>query len=44
MRARHRELSPDNPFQSKNIPPKQHLEPELILDKPGKIDLKKYEG
>jgi hypothetical protein len=39
MRIKHRNVSMDSPFDPKNVPPKQHIIPEKILDKPCKLDL-----
>ena len=32
-------MSYDSPFDAKNIPPKQYLQEEKILEKPCKLDL-----
>lgn len=43
MRLKHRNVSGDSPFDPANKPPNQYVQPENILDKPGKIDLKKID-
>ena len=40
MRLKHRNVSGDSPFDPVNKPPNQYVQPEKILDKPGKLDLK----
>lgn len=39
MRFKHRNVGPMSPFHPKNAPPDQYLTPEVILEKPGKIDM-----
>ena len=43
-RKKHRNVSYDSPFDPANKPPEQHMKPEKILEKPGKIDLKDYDA
>ena len=43
MRVKHRNVSFDSPFDPKNKPPDQYTRPELMLEKPGKIDLTKID-
>ena len=33
-------MSHESPFDPRNKPPDQYLKPEVILEKPGKIDLR----
>ena len=42
-RKKNRNVSYDSPFDPNNVPPQQHLQAEKILDKPGKIDLAKFD-
>ena len=44
MRTKHRKVSPDNPFDENNIPPKEHLIPNKILEKPGRINIGALDG
>lgn len=42
MRAKHRNLSCDNPFESRNVPPREHREADRkIIQKPNQIDITK---
>ena len=43
MRFKHRNVSGDSPFDPVNKPPNQYVQPENILEKPGKIDLAKID-
>lgn len=43
-RKKNRNVSYDSPFDPANKPPAQHLLPENVLEKPGKIDLKQYDA
>lgn len=38
MRIKNRNVSMDSPFDPKNVPPNQYLQPEKILEKPCKLD------
>ena len=44
MRTKHRKVSPDNPFDENNIPPKEHLIANKILEKPGRINITSLDG
>ena len=39
MRIKNRNVSYDSPFDPKNVPPNQYIQPEKILEKPCKLDL-----
>lgn len=39
QRKRMRNVSFDSPFEPRNKPPAQHLAPDIIMEKPGKIDM-----
>ena len=41
MRIKHRNVSLDSPFDPKNKPPDQYMIEEKILEKPGKLNLRK---
>lgn len=43
-RKKNRDVSYDSPFEPNNIPPKEHLLADIILDKPGKIDLSRIDA
>ena len=44
MRIKNRNVSKDSPFDPKNKPPDQYIRPEVILDKPCKIDPNKIDA
>jgi len=39
MRLKCRNVSKDSPFDARNLPPQQYLQEELILKKPGQLDI-----
>ena len=39
MRLKHRNVGPLSPFHPKNVPPEQYITPEIIMEKPGKLDM-----
>jgi hypothetical protein len=43
VRLKHRNVCFDSPFDPRNKPPDQYVKPEVILEKPGKIDLTKID-
>ena len=43
MQIKHRNVSPDSPFDPKNKPPEQYIRPENVIEKPCKIDLSKID-
>ena len=38
MRVKHRSVGPQSPFHPSNVPPDQYVIPEVILEKPCKLD------
>ena len=44
MRVKHRTVGADNPFHPKNAPPDQYLIPEVIAEKPIKLDHKGFDA
>lgn len=40
QRTKNRNVSHDSPFDPVNKPPRQYIEDDVILEKPGKLNLK----
>ena len=44
MRKKHKNVSPDSPFDKKNVPPQQYLVDDYkLLEKPNKLNLKDFD-
>ena len=43
MRKKHRNVSPDNPFDPVNKPPDQYIIPEKVCDPPGRHNFKSFD-
>ena len=43
MRKKHRNVSPDNPFDPVNKPPAQYIISEKVAENPGKLNFKSFD-